>query len=150
MIQNNSENPEVSLPNQISDNLVAGGFALSGIQVRAELHTGPLPPPEVVERYERLMPSAFDRILTMAENSQQAMIEDNGNMITILGHSVRAGTLFAQCGQVFGFVTVIIFFAILAYSMYLGNERMFGVILGAGALVGLVQLVRSYQNKGEK
>jgi len=122
---------------------------LPEVMAALTLHVGPLPPPESVERYELVMSGAFDRMLTMAEQDQQNKFERSRTVLTVYEHNVRSAWHFAQCGQVFGFVTVIIFFAILAYAMYLGNERMFGIILGAGALAGLVQLVRSFQNKGE-
>ena len=139
----------------IPDNLVSSEFGLSGIQITTELHAGPLPSPDTIERYERLQPGTLDRLLTMAENDQHAKIDRGSRVIDYHNRMLTAqesrewlSAIFAQCGQVFGFITVLIFFAILAYSMYLGSEWMFGVILGAGALAGIVQLVRSFQNRG--
>ena len=37
---------------------------------------GPFPPPDAVERYERVTPGAFDRILGMAERAEAARIAD--------------------------------------------------------------------------
>ncbi len=44
----------------------------------AQLHVweGQFPPPEAIERYERILPGAFDRIIAMAEASQQAQSAD--------------------------------------------------------------------------
>lgn len=41
---------------------------------QAQFHNSQFPPPETAERYERLYPGAFDRILTMAEKKQDAEI----------------------------------------------------------------------------
>ena len=32
--------------------------------------SGPIPPPSIIEGYERVLPGSADRIITMAENSQ--------------------------------------------------------------------------------
>jgi uncharacterized membrane protein len=41
------------------------------IEQRAEFHSGPLPPPQVIEGYEKILPGAADRIITMAELEQR-------------------------------------------------------------------------------
>ena len=38
---------------------------LPKVMAALTLHAGPLPPPETVERYESVLPGAFDRILTL-------------------------------------------------------------------------------------
>ena len=80
MSQSNNEHSRPNLPDTmppdtmppdtmpIPDNLVSGEFGLSDIQITTELHAGPLPSPDTVERYERLQPGTLDRLLTMAEN----------------------------------------------------------------------------------
>jgi uncharacterized membrane protein len=100
------------------------------------LHAGPLPPPETVERYEFVLPGSFDRILTMAEREQQNKFEQN-----------RSGWVFAHCGQIFGFVTIVIYFAILALTVWFENTTMFTALFAAGAFAGLSRLIRSYQRK---
>jgi uncharacterized membrane protein len=37
---------------------------------------GQYPPPEAVERYEKILPGAFDRMIRMAEQLQSAQIEE--------------------------------------------------------------------------
>ena len=39
-----------------------------------QLFAGPLPHPDIAERYERLQSGSFDRILTMVENEQEARL----------------------------------------------------------------------------
>jgi len=121
--------------------------SLATVRASLTLHQGPLPSPETVERYEMVLPGAFDRILTMAEKEQQSKFEQNSTELAIHGRNEFSKILFAHCGQIFGFATVVLFFSLLAYSMYLNNVTMFCTLFGAGAFAGLAQLIRSYQNK---
>jgi len=130
---------DITVPStQLSDSLAT-------IRASLTVHSGPLPPPETVERYELVMPGAFDRILTMAENDQRDKFEHNKQFLTVYERDNRSNWLFAQCGQIFGFATVVIFFSLLGYSMWIENITMFGLLFGAGAFAGLAQLVRSFQ-----
>ena len=56
------------------------------LQVHTSKYSGPIPPPETLEGYERLLPGAAERILTMAEqnaatirdiNTKQAAAEES-------------------------------------------------------------------------
>ena len=139
----NCNQNDVTVPStQLSDSLAT-------IRASLTLHAGPLPPPETVERYESVLPGAFDRILTMAENDQRDKFEHNRKFLTVYEHDNRSNWKFAHSGQIFGFATVVIFFSLLGYSMWIENITMFGLLFGAGAFAGLAQLVRSYQSKGE-
>jgi len=44
---------------------------VSRTEIRGHLFTGPLPPPEQFEAYERIQPGAADRILRLAEQQSQ-------------------------------------------------------------------------------
>jgi uncharacterized membrane protein len=145
-MQENNDPQNTSIT-QSSDNFTT-------IQASLTLHEGLLPSPETVSQYELVLPGAFDRILTMAEKEQQNSFEHNRKILDITsmelvvrGRGEFSKILFAHCGQIFGFVTVIVFFSLLAYSMWLENMTMFGTLFGAGAFAGLAQLVRSFQNK---
>jgi uncharacterized membrane protein len=148
MSLNNSDNSRRNLPqaqdNILSDNALPGEYL---VEAAFTLHASPLPPPETIERYERVMSGAFDRILTMAEKDLQAKIEHDGETLTICGHNVRSGWFYAHCGQIFGFVSVVLFFAALMLSICYNNTVVFGALFGAGAIAGLARLVRSFQNK---
>jgi uncharacterized membrane protein len=142
MTQNNSENSKQNLTEEVqqSEYLVESAFTL---------HASPLPPPETIERYERVMSGAFDRILTMAEKDLQAKIEHDGKSLTIWGRSEHSDNIFAHCGQTFGFVSVVLYFAALMLSIVYDNTVVFAALFCAGAFAGLARLVRSFQSKGE-
>ena len=124
--------------------------SLATIRASLTVHEGPLPSPETVERYERVLPGAFDRILTMAEKEQQNTFEQRSIELTLYGRNASSKILFAHCGQIFGFASVVFYFSILALTVWFGNTTMFTALFCAGAFAGLARLVRSFQNKNGK
>ena len=66
---------------------LAGGFALQQVQV----WQGQFPPPDAVERYEQVLPGAFDRIMTMAERQQEASIAGSAEARRYLREDSRRG-----------------------------------------------------------
>ena len=125
--------------------------------LRAELHAGPLPPPDMLEQYERMQPGTLDRLLTMAESEQQARIDHNTKAgeykfkaLELRGRNDHSDNMFAHFGQTFGFATVVFYFTILALTVWFENTTMFTALFCAGAFAGLTRLVRSYQNKNGK
>lgn len=48
---------------------------VSRIAIRAAVHTGPLPPAAEVEKYERLLPGAADRLFALLERKQEADLD---------------------------------------------------------------------------
>lgn len=55
-----------------------------------EVTSGPLPPAAELERYERILPGAADRILSMAERSLQSEIEGQRDVRRIYAEDRRA------------------------------------------------------------
>ncbi len=111
--------------------------------VHQEVFIGPLPPPEVIERYERLLPGAADRVLALAEREQaqrhaletealRAQIEDQRTV-----HSGRTR------GQWLGFAIVIAAFglaAIVALVLRTPEALVFAGSLCGATLIGLVSI----------
>lgn len=66
--------------------------------------SGPIPPPEMLERYEKLVPGAANRILTMAEAQSSHRRDLEGRVIR---GNVRSQTMgqvlaFILCSELFG------------------------------------------------
>jgi hypothetical protein len=55
-------------------------------QQTLQVWQSPYPPPEAIERFEKVQPGSFDRILRMVENLQQAQIHQ-ARMATEYAHS---------------------------------------------------------------
>jgi uncharacterized membrane protein len=68
-----------------------------------QLWQGQFPPPEAIERYEKVLPGAFDRIIAMAERLQAAQIDEGRHLRDFIRIENRRG-------QWFGFA--VIFFAL--------------------------------------
>jgi uncharacterized membrane protein len=59
-------------------------IATAAVQITSEQFEGPIPPPRIIQDYERLIPGSGNRIITMAENQQShrqrletAVVESN-------------------------------------------------------------------------
>ena len=94
-----------------------------GLRVEFE---GPLPPPEVLEGYARLVPSAPERILQMAERqaAHRQEIERRNSRRPWFG--ILAGSLLALA-----------LLCLAGYALYLG-EPLVGGLLGGVDVAGLV------------
>lgn len=92
--------------------------------------SGPLPSPEVLARYESIVPVAGERILRMAEKSQDNIHE--GNIVAL--NAIAADT---KRGQWCAFMVTPSAFATAAFLGYLGHPTAASVIGGA-TVVGLV------------
>jgi len=122
---------------------------LATIKAELTLHSGLLPPPETVERYELVLPGAFDRILTVVEEQQRATIAREDRLLTVHERDSSSNRIFAHCGQIFGFTIVVLFFVLLGFTVWINNVAMFSAVFAAGAIAGLPPLVRSFQKKSE-
>ena len=67
-------------------------------QHRLELWQGPYPPPEAVERYEKISPGTFNRLITMAENLQNAQIEQSADALRKTHNDIRRCPSILGCG----------------------------------------------------
>jgi len=118
------------------------------------IHSGTLPSPETVERYEMIMPGTFDRILTLAEKEQESKIKLNHDTLDIVANREKSISTSVLCGLTFGFVSVILivplYFGALGLTIWFDNLTMFGAIAGAGVIAGLPALVRSFQNVAKR
>lgn len=90
---------------------------------------GPLPPPSLFNGYEKTLPGAADRILTMAEKEQENRHFNNKEMLNqIKGERKR--------GQYMG-CSLVVFLAICGLLLgYLGHDWLSGVIF-TGALISV-------------
>jgi uncharacterized membrane protein len=75
--QGRVDGPSVQVPPAILAQLQypPGPGALIGLQQALQIWQSPYPPPDAIERYEKINPGSFDRILKMVERLQAAQIE---------------------------------------------------------------------------
>lgn len=93
------------------------------IAMEQRMYSGPLPPADEIEAYERTCPGAADRIITMAEKSLDHRIANE--KLIVSEETKQSGR-----GQILGFILAI-FFGIIALVLALtGHEILAGIIAG--------------------
>jgi|ERR1039458_2196410 uncharacterized membrane protein len=68
-----------------------------GVLVESSISAGPLPSPEIIAEYDKVLPGAANRIIKMAENEQT---HSHNMQIRTEGHRFKL----TITGQVFGFI----------------------------------------------
>ena len=92
--------------------------------------SGPLPPPEILEKYDRVVPGAAERILRLAEEQSE---HRKGLERKVIESDIER----SRWGQILGFVIAIVGLGVSAYISVYGNPWAGGVI-GVGTLASLV------------
>ena len=79
----------------------------SFLEAYTEVSIGPLPPPEVLHRYEEIVPGAANRILEMAENQSKhrMQLEKNDSRRSFFG---LAAGFFLSLGMIGGAIYLIV------------------------------------------
>lgn len=95
-------------------------------------HSGPIPDPESLARYDEIIPDGANRIMLMTENQQAHRIEIEKK---VASSHVNQSLL----GQIFGFVIGLVGIGVGAYLAILGHE-VAGTTLIGGTIVSLVSV----------
>ena len=93
---------------------------------------GPMPPPAILEGYERLVPGAAERILAMAES-------DTKHQHAIEFAALNAAEGEVKRGQIFAFVIGLAALLASMFALYMGSPAVAGII-GGTTVVGLVSV----------
>jgi uncharacterized membrane protein len=101
----------------------------STLQVSAQ-YSGPIPPPEILNRYNELLPGAADRIIAMAEAQAK-------HRQTLEQIAIKSGARDSMLGLIFGLT---IGLAGISGSVFciINGYQAGGTILGTGSLASLV------------
>jgi uncharacterized membrane protein len=67
------------------------GGTVVGVQQAVQIWQSPYPPPEAIERYEKICPGTFDRMLGMAERLQAAQIKQTETSNQFIQNDTRRG-----------------------------------------------------------
>jgi len=96
----------------------------------AQHFSGPLPPPQILEKYNQVVPDAADRIIAMAESQSKHRQQLE---IKVIESEVKNSRLGLHYGLIIGLATVVGG----AFCIYSGYE-IGGTVLGGTGLTGLV------------
>ena len=116
------------------------------INIQAEHHSGPIPPPKILEEYNKVIPNAAERILKMAEDQTVHRIKIESQVISLDARNSTLGILSA-------FIITLAVLALAAYALKLGQTVAGGFLgtLGIGSIVGaFIYGTRSRQHEREK
>jgi uncharacterized membrane protein len=95
-------------------------------------HSGPLPSPEVIEKYNSAITNGADRIMLMAEKQQEHRIE-------LEKSTIKEQLLQSRRGQTFGLIIGITSILASVTCILLGHDWP-GAVIGAGGITGLVSV----------
>lgn len=103
--------------------------------------SGPLPPPEALDRFNAIIPNGADRIVTMAEKEQ-------AHRIQMEMEGQRATVSEAKRGQFLGAVVSIVALGGAMYTAYIGAHWSVSVAFVGLTILGIVRaLVRPRKNQ---
>lgn len=105
--------------------------AALGISYRkASSFSGPIPPPEILEGYNKVINNGAERIIVMAEkqSNHRMQLED---------HAIKEELKQSRLGQVFGFILGIVGLGLATFLAIYDHDTIAG-IFGTTTIVGLV------------
>jgi len=102
--------------------------------------SGPLPPPELLEHYNKIIPDGADRLLRLVELQ-------SGHRRTSETKSLDASISITKRGQFLAFLLSLAGFSTAVLCAYLG-QPVPSTVIGGGTLIGLASLfIKGYTHK---
>lgn len=100
--------------------------------------SGPIPPPDVLERYNAIVPGLADRLVVMAETEQKYRIAESGKVNDANIAMAKTSQLLQLLGIAGAFILALSFLSGAIYLAMSGHEKLAGVIatLTLGVLAG--------------
>lgn len=129
-------------------------------ETRMVAHSGPLPAPEVLAGYDRILPGAAERILQMAEKEQNARIAlDQAQLEADVEHRaemarmqkrVHTGSFISDyLGQFFGFVIALCCLVGAGYAGIMQGNWLVAAVFLSLPVAGIIQAVRGMRQKSK-
>ena len=115
----------------------AGQVTTATIRHQSYEHSGPLPDPQTLTRYNEIIPDAAERILAMAEQNAEhyRQLERMALAAQVDDNNARHRNI--RRGQIAAILSVAASFAIAGYALYLGHAAVSGTICSV-TVIGLV------------
>jgi uncharacterized membrane protein len=99
-------------------------------QVTAERYSGPVPHPEMLARYETIVPGSAERLISMAERSMAHQISMESTMLTKANAQTDRGQHYGLAVALTGLIG--------AFTLVLCGHDAAGGVLGGTTLLGMV------------
>ncbi|MGA9509161.1 MAG: DUF2335 domain-containing protein [Candidatus Sulfotelmatobacter sp.] len=112
------------------------------LRIQSAAFSGPLPPPDALERYNQILPGAAERIIAMAENQQS-------HRQGLEKHVIHSNVEAQRLGTLLGFVVAM---TVVIGGMYLVHEGKSGeglaaILTALASLVGVFLYSKHEQQK---
>ncbi len=104
-----------------------------GVQVR-EQWSGPIPPPEALERFNQIIPDGANRIVAMAEKEQTHRIEYEKEGLTATVKETKRG-------QILGAIISIVAVLGAIYTASIGSHWIVSMVLVGIPVLGIVRAI---------
>lgn len=113
---------------------------VESVEIQQTTHfAGPLPPPETLAQYDKIVPGAAERIISMAEKEMEHRHKSEDKTTK----SIIATTTFSI---IFAFVSVLVLCGIVIYALYRGFDGVAGVI-ATGAIAAVAGVFIGWARK---
>jgi uncharacterized membrane protein len=116
------------------------------VKITQERRSGPLPEPEDLAGYDKIVPGAANRILAMAEGQNAHRQAMENRSLELDGEAMRRGYSESRWGQVFAFI-VVMSVVLAGVWIVMFRDVMYGSAILLG--VGLVSIVGKFLAKAE-
>jgi len=124
------------------------------IQISQESFSGPIPHPKILQGYQDLLPSAPERILSMAEKEQQHRIDVEKEMLIQNRENISNSTVANKRSSIMAFILVMLLIIVGTVLTILGHpsigKTIFSItIIGVASIfiVGKLTQKKSDSNK---
>lgn len=104
------------------------------IVTKTEITSGPLPHPDLVEKYNEVIPNGAERIMRMAELQQENRFIENRETREINKEIAMSKLKYFKRGQLMGFILAFVLLGLATLFVFTGYENMAYLLFSVGAL----------------
>ena len=104
--------------------------------------SGPLPHPDILEGYDKIVPGAAERIIDMAENEQK-------HRISMDEKSISNAVIIGYLGIIFAFISVLLISGLFYFSLSKGSD-MAAIALAITAMASVAGVFVFYRKKNKQ
>ncbi len=129
-----------------------GGSPISQ-QISSFEFTGPIPPPGLLEQYNKFLPNAADRILSMAEKEQEHRHKMQEKLVDSQVLDQRQERTEIRVGQILGFLIGVVSIVAGSYTAISSSSTATsaaGGVIGLSGVAGLVSVFVIGRGKQQK
>jgi len=105
--------------------------------VQSTTFSGPLPPPEILDGYNRIVPNAAERIIAVFESEVKHRHDLEQQQVTIEKKDRSQINILMLLGQIMGFLLALAFIGSGTFLIF-HDKQVSGTIVSATAMVGII------------